>query len=92
MKLIAAASENMGIGKNNALPWRLKAEMKYFTRMTIDTKDPSKKNAVIMGRKTYESIPAKHRPLNDRINIILTSNKDYEAPEGVILCQSFEVS
>ena len=45
MHLIVAVSENMGIGKDNALPWRLKSEMKYFAQMTRTTTDPNKKES-----------------------------------------------
>ncbi|XP_050679243.1 dihydrofolate reductase-like [Leptidea sinapis] len=76
LNLIAAVSENLGIGDCGALPWRLKKEMAYFTSLTTDTKDPSKKNAVIMGRVSWDCIPAKFRPLKDRVNIILTHNVD----------------
>ena len=92
MKMIAAACEGLGIGKNGDLPWRLKEEMKYFTRMT-KAAAPGRKNAVVMGRKTYESIPPKYRPLNDRVNVVLTKQKDYEVPEkGVLVCHNFDVS
>jgi len=47
-------------------------EMAYFSRMTKCTKDSNKQNAVIMGRKTWESIPEKNRPLAGRINIVLS--------------------
>lgn len=47
--------------------------MEYFTRMTTDTKDKNKKNVVLMGRRTWDSIPEKYRPLNNRINMVLTS-------------------
>ncbi|XP_012227898.1 dihydrofolate reductase isoform X2 [Linepithema humile] len=87
LELIAAACENMGIGNNGALPWRLKTEMEYFTRMTIDTKDKNKKNVVLMGRRTWDSIPIKYRPLNDRINMVLTSQSlDYG--DKAIVCKS----
>ncbi|KAH9628953.1 hypothetical protein HF086_016665 [Spodoptera exigua] len=76
LNLIAAACENMGIGVNGALPWRLKKEMAYFTTMTTKVKDPSKVNAVIMGRRTWDCIPDKYRPLSDRVNIVLTHNVD----------------
>ena len=46
-----------------------------------------------MGRKTYESIPPKYRPLNDRVNVVLTHQKDYAVPEeGVLVCHNFDVS
>ncbi|CAH0552106.1 unnamed protein product [Brassicogethes aeneus] len=72
LNLIAAACENMGIGKNNNLPWRLKTEMAYFTKLTSTTEDASKKNIVIMGRRTWDSIPPKFKPLNNRINLVLS--------------------
>lgn len=46
--------------------------MKYFRELTQRTRDPAKQNAVIMGRKTWESIPLKFRPLAGRINVVLT--------------------
>ena len=71
---------------------KLKDEMKYFNRMT-KTAAAGKKNAVVMGRKTYESIPPKYRPLNDRVNVVLTKQKDYAVPEkGVLVCHNFDVS
>ncbi|XP_026316371.1 dihydrofolate reductase-like isoform X3 [Hyposmocoma kahamanoa] len=72
LNLIAAACDNMGIGVNGTLPWRLKNEMAYFSKMTSGVTDSSKKNAVIMGRQTYDCIPDKYRPLSGRVNIVLT--------------------
>ncbi|XP_017772504.1 PREDICTED: dihydrofolate reductase [Nicrophorus vespilloides] len=72
LKLIAAACEDLGIGLNNNLPWRLKTEMAYFTRMTETTKNANKKNVVIMGRRTWDSIPPKFKPLSNRINFVLS--------------------
>nr|CAI5860037.1 unnamed protein product [Callosobruchus analis] len=46
--------------------------MDYFTRMTSKTKHQDKKNVVIMGRKTWDSIPKKFKPLNNRINFVLS--------------------
>ncbi|KAK1122452.1 hypothetical protein K0M31_009672 [Melipona bicolor] len=85
--LIAAACEGMGIGVKGALPWKLKSEMAFFASMTTNTKDPGKKNVVLMGRRTWECIPKKHRPLQNRINIILTSQTlDYG--NDAIVCKS----
>lgn len=88
LNLIAAACENMGIGINGTLPWKLKKEMAYFTTMTTSVSDKKKVNAVIMGRRTWDCIPIKYRPLSNRINIVLTHNVDYvkkQVPEGVIV-------
>ncbi|KYQ50751.1 Dihydrofolate reductase [Trachymyrmex zeteki] len=87
LELIAAACENMGIGVNGDLPWRLKTEMAYFTRMTTNTKYKNKRNVVLMGRRTWECIPEKYRPLKDRINMVLTSQSlDYG--DDAITCKS----
>ena len=54
------------------MPWRLPSDMAYFKELTSRTADPSKQNAVVMGRKTWESIPIKFRPLAGRVNIVLS--------------------
>lgn len=69
---IVACSLNNGIGKNGDLPWRLTKEMKHFSKITTTTSDPSKQNAIVMGRKTWLSIPARRRPLVNRMNIVLS--------------------
>ena len=75
ISLIVAFDEKFGIGKNNDLPWKLKKDMDYFKMITTTTnsQNKSKMNAVIMGRKTWESIPTRFRPLKDRINIVISS-------------------
>ncbi|GFG37498.1 hypothetical protein Cfor_09560 [Coptotermes formosanus] len=87
LNVIVAVSENMGIGINGELPWRLKKEMAYFKRMTKCTNDSSKQNAVIMGRKTWESIPGKNRPLDGRINVVLSRQNLMLGP-NVLVCNS----
>jgi dihydrofolate reductase / thymidylate synthase len=71
INLIVAVDENYGIGKENSIPWELPGDLKYFKEITTS----KKRNVVIMGRKTWESIPIKYRPLKDRINIVITSQK-----------------
>lgn len=70
--VIAACCKNNGIGYMNRLPWRLKNELAYFNKMTTESHEPSHKNIVIMGRKTWASIPPKYRPLSDRTNVVLS--------------------
>jgi dihydrofolate reductase len=72
ISMIAAVSENWVIGRNNDLPWNLPDDMKYFMQTT-------KGHCVIMGRKNYESIPDKFRPLPNRNNIVVTRQLAYEA-------------
>lgn len=74
--IVAALVPNLGIGFEGQLSWSLKQEMKYFRKLTTSTVDPNKRNVVIMGRKTYYSIPPKFRPLKGRVNIVLTKNKE----------------
>ncbi len=73
ISLIAALSWNRVIGKDNDLPWNLPDDMKYFMQTTS-------RHHVIMGRKNYESIPEKFRPLPNRTNIVVTHQRDYQAP------------
>jgi len=88
---IAAVDQSWGIGKKNDLPWRLKSEMKHFVRVTTAKKDTSKKNAVLMGRRTWESIPNNFKPLKNRLNVVLSGTMDQvQLPEGVLLCRSLE--
>ena len=91
LKLIVATCRDNGIGKENNLPWRLKSELAYFARLTKTTRDFSKQNAVLMGRKTWQSIPARVRPLRNRINIVLSSlpKADISESEDVFVCKSF---
>ncbi|CZS93507.1 related to DFR1-dihydrofolate reductase [Rhynchosporium agropyri] len=81
LTLIVAATNNMGIGRAGTLPWNgLKKEMAYFARVTKRA-EPGSMNTVIMGRKTWESIPPKFRPLKDRTNVVITRG-DPRAVEG----------
>lgn len=84
--LVVAVDSKNGIGIDGKLPWRLSEDMRHFRELT--TSSPGEVNAVIMGRKTWESIPAKFRPLPGRLNVVITRNKDYELPEGVQMAGS----
>ena len=70
--LIVAMDSNRGIGKNNDLMWHLPAEMRFFTSTT-------KEQIVVMGRKNYDSIPEKYRPLPNRENVVLSRNANFNA-------------
>lgn len=72
IKIIVAASSNLVIGKDNDLPWRIPKDLEYFKTMTNGC-------SVLMGRKCWESIPAKFRPLPNRENIVVTRNAEYVA-------------
>ena len=75
--LIVAMDKNYGIGKNNDLMWHLPRDMKFF-------KSTTEGQVVIMGRKNYDSIPEKYRPLSNRQNVIITRNKSFKAPNCLV--------
>lgn len=78
ISLIVAVADNNVIGKDNALIWHLPADMKFFKEKTTG-------HCIITGRKNYESIPEKFRPLPNRTNIVITRQPDYHAPGAVIV-------
>lgn len=82
--------QNRGIGREGKLPWRLKRDLQYFKEITTRTRDKSKRNAVIMGRKTWDSLPAQFCPLPNRVNVVVTRNKDLELPQGVLRAESLD--
>lgn len=81
--IIAAVDENFAIGNQNRLPWQglQRADMKRFVHLTMGY-------PIIMGRKTYESIPK--RPLVGRTNIIITRQRSYPVSESLIIAHSLE--
>ena len=81
MNLIVAADANWGIGKDNKLLVSIPADMKFFRNTTTG-------NVVIMGRKTLESFPG-GLPLKNRVNIVLTRDKNYQA-KGAVVVHSVE--
>lgn len=82
VSLVAAVAKNLVIGKDNDLPWRLPDDMKFFM-------DTTKGHYVILGRKNYESLPKKFRPLPDRTNVVITRQENYEA-QGALIVHSIE--
>ncbi len=79
ISILVAMDKDGLIGKDNDLPWRLPNDLKYFKQLTTN-------HTILMGRKTYESIG---RPLPNRINVVLTRNKDFQ-PEGCQVVHSIE--
>lgn len=80
LKLIYARAANGVIGLNNQMPWHLPEDLAHFKRTTLGC-------PVLMGRKTWDSIPAKFRPLPGRANLVITRQKDWHA-EGALVAHS----
>lgn len=75
--IIAAVAKNRVIGRDNQLLWSIPEDMKHFKELTQG-------HPVIMGRKTWESIPVKFRPLPNRKNIIISRQTDFISPGGYL--------
>ena len=80
LTIIVAAGEQNAIGKDNDLIWYLSNDLKRFKALTNG-------HHIIMGRKTFESFP---KPLPNRIHVVITRQKDYKVPDGVIVVNSLE--
>lgn len=81
LTMIAAAAKNNALGKDNDLIWHISEDLKRFKRLTSG-------HAIIMGRKTFESMP---KALPNRTNIILTKKEDYQ-PEGALVVHTVEAA
>jgi dihydrofolate reductase len=84
ISIIAAVGKNRELGKGGKLLWHIPEDMRRFKALTMG-------HPVIMGRKTWESLPEKFRPLPGRTNIVVTRQVGYAA-EGAIVADSFEAA
>jgi dihydrofolate reductase len=82
--IIAAVAKNRVIGKDNQLIWNIPEDMAHFKALTAG-------HTVIMGRKTWESLPPRFRPLPGRRNIVISRQADYSAPDAE-LAESLEIA
>ena len=82
MNIIVAMCKNRGMGFKNTIPWHLSSDLQRFKYLTTSFEN---KNHVIMGRKTWDSLPNKYKPLPKRKNIIISSKKDIIKQENVIV-------
>ena len=87
--IVVAADLDWGIGKENALPWpKLRADLRHFKK-TTSTASPGKRNAIVMGRKTWESKEVGCSPLPNRLNVVV-SHRVLEVPVGVVAVRSLD--
>ena len=89
--VVVAADREWGIGKANGLPWpKLKGDLAHFKKITCDAPE-GRRNAVVMGRKTWESAEVAGRPLPRRLNIVIT-RRGLTPPEGVLVVGSLDAA
>jgi dihydrofolate reductase len=88
--IVVAADLDWGIGKTGSLPWpKLKGDFAHFRSTTCAAPD-DQRNAVVMGRKTWESAEIARRPLPRRLNIVVTRQDQLAVPEGVVVVRSLD--
>lgn len=80
LSILAAVAANGVIGRNNDIPWKIRTDLKRLKTLTMG-------HHVIMGRKTFESLP---QPLPGRTNVVITRDAGYKAPDGVIVVDAVE--
>ena len=86
--VVVAVDLDDGIGKAGEVPWRLPADLAHFRSLTRDSAVPGAENAVIMGRRTWDSIPERFRPLPGRLNCVVSGQVDLRVPDGVMRADS----
>ena len=73
--IILAVDSKWWVWKDGSMPWKLPTDLQYFRYITTQTEKQWKRNAVIMWRKTWDSLPNKFKPLDDRHNIVISRQK-----------------
>jgi dihydrofolate reductase len=73
VSIVVAHASNGVIGRDGALPWRLPSDLRRFRELTVG-------GTVLMGRKTFQSLPDAHRPLRERRNVVVSASPDFDAP------------
>ncbi|CAJ0930196.1 unnamed protein product, partial [Mesorhabditis belari] len=90
MSLIFAIDEAGGIGKDGKIPWYSKKDFAFFVEQTTKTTSDGKRNAVLMGRKCWESIPPKFRPLKGRLNVVVSRSLEPIQTEHLIISNDID--
>jgi dihydrofolate reductase len=88
--VVVAADLGDGIGAAGKVPWRLPSDLAFLKRITTETTRPGARNAVLMGRITWDTIPDRFRPLPRRLNVVLTRQPEFALPAGVLRAGSLD--
>jgi len=87
--VVVAADAAGGIGRSGELVWKLPGDTRFFKEITSRASE-GKRNAVVMGRKTWGSIPQRYQPLAGRLNVVLTRQSELLLPHGVLRAAGIE--
>jgi len=87
-----APAPRRGIGLQGGLPWKIPGDLKHFRTITSRTKDPAKRNAVVMGRLTWESSEVKCRPLPKRLNVVISTTLAPREDDNVVIVPSLDAA
>jgi dihydrofolate reductase len=94
--IVAAADLADGIGAAGKVPWHLPTDLAHLKRLTSETEVPGTRNAVLMGRVTWDTIPDRWRPLPRRLNVVITRQLNLALPDEVVrapgLAQALELA
>lgn len=94
--MVVAADLGEGIGAAGAVPWHLPSDLAHLKQITSETDVPGTRNAVLMGRVTWDTIPERFRPLPHRLNVVITRQVNLVLPDGVLravgLARALEVA
>jgi dihydrofolate reductase len=89
--VVVAIDDALGIGKQGQVPWHLPGDLAHLVALTRHS-GGDRPNAVIMGRKTWESIPLRYRPLAGRHNVVITRQPGYAVPSGVAVATDLDAA
>jgi len=90
--VVVAADLGDGIGARGAIPWRLPTDLAHLKRVTSETSVPGTRNAVIMGRVTWDTLPEKFRPLPGRLNVVVSTQPHLALPDDVVLAPTLDLA
>jgi dihydrofolate reductase len=88
--IVVAADLGDGIGFEGRIPWRLPTDLAHLKRLTSETEVPGARNAVIMGRATWDTLPARWQPLPGRLNVVVTRQVNLALPGEVVVAHSLD--
>ncbi|MCC6522910.1 MAG: dihydrofolate reductase [Polyangiaceae bacterium] len=91
-EVVAACDEGRGLGYRGELPWRAPGDVAFFKALTTQVPRVGIENAIVMGRKTWDTVPPRFRPLRGRLNVVVTRDRALPLPDGVLRAGGLETA